>query len=271
MFNKILTMAFGLVITTSVLYTNMFASLTDALGFRAEAQEIVTDGLISLWTLDKSDINGKTVKDTSGGNDGTIEGSPNIVDGKIEEALSFDAKDDYVDCGSDKSISDFSKTYSIEAWAYFLVASDYPGLFQRGDKTASSQIEIYLQPAANLTTAHNRDAIYYVYWSPVPLNQWTHIAVVWEKEEWKVYYDGVKQSQTGGGGTAADPNTGKTCYIGLGYTDYSMNGIIDEVKIYNKALSEDEIQQNYKATSNTLAVEPVNKLAITWGKIKAKR
>jgi len=258
MFNKILTIAFCLVMATSVWYTNV-----------VEAQEIITDGLISVWTFDRSEINGKAVKDICGDNDGTIEGNLKTVNGKIKEALEFDGKDGYVDCGSDKSISTFSKAYSIEAWAHFAVASNYPGLFQRGDKTTSSEIEIYLQPNANLTTVHNRDSIYYVYWSPVPLNQWTHIAVVWEKQEWKVYYDGVEQPQTGGGGTAADPDTGKTCYIGLGYTENSMNGIIDEVKIYNRALSENEIQQNSKATSNTLASEPVNKLSITWCEIKA--
>jgi hypothetical protein len=260
MFNKILTIVLGLVIATSVWSTNV------------AAQEIVTDGLISLWTLDRSDINGKTVKDISSDNDGTIEGNPKLVDGKIEEALKFDGeKGVYVDCGNDKSISNLSNTYTIEAWANFTVASNYPGLFQRGDKTEASQIEIYLQPNANLTTVHNRNSIYYVYWTPVPLNKWTHLAIVWDKKEWTVYYDGVKQSKTGGGGTAANPESGKTCYIGIGYTDHSMNGIIDEVKIYDRALNENEIQQNLKATSNTLAVEPVNKLIITWGKIKVKK
>ena len=257
MFNKILILVFGLVIATSAWYTNV-----------VKAQDMVTDGLISIWTFDRSDIAGKAVKDVSGNNDGAIEGNPKTVNGKIEEALEFDGKDDYIDCGNDKSISDFSTAYSIEAWAYFVVADNYPGLFQRGDKTASSQIEIYLQPNANLTTVHNRDSIYYVYWSPVPLNQWTHIAVVWEKKGWKVYYDGAEQPQTGEGGTAANPDTGETCYIGLGYTENPMNGIIDEVKIYNRALSANEIQKNLKATSNTLAVEPVNKLAITWSAIK---
>lgn len=233
----------------------------------AKAQ-VVKDGLVSYWSFDKADTAGKTAKDIWGNNDGIIEGSAKVTDGKIGEALEFAGKDGYVDCGDDKSISNFSKAYSIEAWAYFAVASNYPGIFQRGDKTTSSQIEIYLQPAANLTTVHNRDAIYYVYWNPVPLEQWVHIAVVWEKEEWTVYYDGVKQDKTGGGGAPADPNTGKTCYIGLGYTDHSMNGIIDEVNIYDRALTEAEIQKNFKATSNNLAVESVNKLANTWGQIK---
>jgi hypothetical protein len=47
------------------------------------------------------------------------------------------------------------------------------------------------------------------------------------------------------------------------------NGIIDEVRIYNRALNKDEIQQNYKSTSQ-LSVEQADKLAVTWCKIKAE-
>jgi hypothetical protein len=200
----------------------------------------VSAKLVAHWKLDEG--SGTIVHDAGGnGLDGTIQGDPKWVTGKIGGALEFDGTDGYVDCGNDGSISDISETYSVQAWTYFVEATDYPGLFQRGDKTTSSQIEIYLQPAANLTTVHNRDSIYYAYWSSVPLNQWVHIAVVWEKREWKVYYDGIEQTQTGGGGTAANPETGKTCYIGLGYTDHPMNGIIDDVRVYNHALIEEEI------------------------------
>jgi hypothetical protein len=200
----------------------------------------VEAGLVGWWKFDEG--SGTTAYDSSGnGNDGNLNGNPQWAAGQLGGALEFDGTNGYVDCGNDGSISDFSETYSVGAWAYFTEATDYTGLFQRGDKTTSSQIEIYLQPAANLTTVHNRDSIYYAYWNPVPLNQWVHIAVVWDKQEWKVYYDGVEQTQTGGGGTAANPGTGKTCYIGLGYSDYQMKGIIDDVRIYNQALTEDKI------------------------------
>ena len=130
----------------------------------------VSAKLVAHWKLDEG--SGTIVHDAGGnGLDGTIQGDPKWVTGKIGGALEFDGTDGYVDCGNDGSISDISETYSVQAWAYFAEATDYPGLFQRGDKTTSSQIEIYLQPAANLTTVHNRDSIYYAYWSPVPLNQ----------------------------------------------------------------------------------------------------
>jgi hypothetical protein len=46
-------------------------------------------------------------------------------------------------------------------------------------------------------------------------------------------------------------------------------GLIDEVVIYNRSLSEKEIEQNFKAKG--LAVEPVDKLATRWAEIKVLR
>ena len=48
-------------------------------------------------------------------------------------------------------------------------------------------------------------------------------------------------------------------------------GIIDEVSIYNRALSEDEIVQNFEAGVLDLAVEPAHKLAGTWGAMKVPK
>jgi hypothetical protein len=46
--------------------------------------------------------------------------------------------------------------------------------------------------------------------------------------------------------------------------------MIDEVKVYNRALDEDEVQRNFEATSRDTAVEPASKLSTTWGSIRAK-
>ena len=47
-------------------------------------------------------------------------------------------------------------------------------------------------------------------------------------------------------------------------------GLIDEVAVYNRALSEDEISENFAAEGGT-AVQPTNKLAHTWGEIKVSK
>ena len=98
MFNKILTIAFVLAVIAAVFtYANM-----------ANAR-IVEKGLVSYWTFDKATIKGKTVKDVWGNNDGTIEGDPQIVEGKIGRALEFDGTGDHVNCGNDESLN-FERT-----------------------------------------------------------------------------------------------------------------------------------------------------------------
>ena len=47
------------------------------------------------------------------------------------------------------------------------------------------------------------------------------------------------------------------------------DGVIDEVSIYNRALSEDEVRQNFIATSNTPALVDIKgKVIEVWGRIK---
>ncbi len=50
------------------------------------------------------------------------------------------------------------------------------------------------------------------------------------------------------------------------------DGFIDEVAIYNRDLSEDEVAANFDAEANTAtAVQPSDKLAHTWGAIKVSK
>jgi hypothetical protein len=46
------------------------------------------------------------------------------------------------------------------------------------------------------------------------------------------------------------------------------NGKLDEMRLYNRALKEDEILKNFKVISNAVAVAPAGKLSVCWGMIK---
>ncbi|HEC03940.1 MAG TPA: hypothetical protein ENI81_10430, partial [Phycisphaerales bacterium] len=59
--------------------------------------QVVTDGLLSYWTLDAADIDGQTVKDAWGDRDGKIIGNTHSTAGRIGDALTFDGDGDYVD------------------------------------------------------------------------------------------------------------------------------------------------------------------------------
>ena len=104
MFGKILIVVLALVMTSGFMCTNM-----------AKAQ-VVTDGLVSYWTLDRVDIDGETVKDVWGNNDGIIAGDPKIVEGKIGQALEFDG-DDFVDIPGTESLDlNGRKELTVTVW-----------------------------------------------------------------------------------------------------------------------------------------------------------
>jgi len=81
--------------------------------------DVVTDGLISYWSLDNADIDGKTVKDGWGKNDGTMNNNIKVVKGKIGEALEFDGQTDKVDIPGDDTLDFNGKDqFSVAAWVY---------------------------------------------------------------------------------------------------------------------------------------------------------
>ena len=56
----------------------------------------------------------------------------------------------------------------------------------------------------------------------------------------------------------------------MAHRDRYFAGVMDEVRIYNKRLSDAEIMANFSVQSNVIAaVQPVGKLATAWGEVKA--
>ena len=75
------------------------------LSANAAVTQIVTDGLVGFWSLDESSIVGETVKDMWGDNDGVMIGAPEVVDGRINQALSFNGEDNLVEIGHSESLN----------------------------------------------------------------------------------------------------------------------------------------------------------------------
>ena len=74
----------------------MFSVVIVGLCGITDAENIVTDGLVSYWTFDRDDIIGNTVKDVWGENNATIVGTPTIVNGHLKDALKFDGIKDWL-------------------------------------------------------------------------------------------------------------------------------------------------------------------------------
>jgi len=191
---------------------------------------------------------GNATLDFSGNdNSGTIYGA-NWVDGKFGKALSFDGVDDYVQVSHNPSLS-ITDAITIEAW---IKPSSLTPVYQEilskgGDYNSNNNnYDIYLH--------YTRVAIHWkndVYESltGILINTWTHIAITIDVPNLisKMYING-NLDKTFTITTVPEANTNPLVigkYI-IG-SPYPFNGLIDEVRIYNRALSEEEIKSHFLA------------------------
>ncbi|MDE0467617.1 MAG: LamG domain-containing protein [Candidatus Poribacteria bacterium] len=99
--------------------------------------------------------------------------------------------------------------------------------------------------------------------------EFVHIAFTNDTKKTKIYYDGkeVQEGDTPGKLKANDDpwRVGQDC----DRLQYVFAGIIDEVRLWNRALSEDEINTFMDQGVEALAVEATGKLSTTWSRLKA--
>ena len=86
--------------------------------------------------------------------------------------------------------------------------------------------------------------------SAVPLNTWTHIALTYKSGEQKIYINGVEDGSATYTGTL--PQNTLPFYIGVDYNypSRTFDGAIDEVKIFDRALSQTEVSSVYSNESS---------------------
>jgi len=102
----------------------------------------------------------------------------------------------------------------------------------------------------------------------IPLNQWTHIAATYDGKEQRLYYNGeVKATIATSGKMDTNDIPVSIGRNNVGNREHFV-GIIDEVAIFKRALSESEIRGAME--KEITAVEPLNKIPTIWGFIKSR-
>ncbi|WP_445474203.1 disaggregatase related repeat-containing protein [Methanococcoides methylutens] len=202
--------------------------------------------LIADWKFDEN--TGTIAVDSSGNNnDGTISGATWTQGIAGNAALSFDGVDDYVDAGNGASLNNPGNQITMEAWVYptslseSYIISKHPGdTVTSGYNLLITQNKFYFRLGDGTTR--------YQLVSPhgMSTNTWYHVAAVYDGTSMKIYRNGTELS----GSTPFSGNIGANSYnvtIGksVSGTSYSWNGDIDDVKIYDRALSGEEILSHY--------------------------
>ena len=208
-------------------------------------------GLISHWKFDEG--SGTTAYDSAGNNDGTVYGAQ-WTTGQIDGALSFDGVDDYVDLGDIDEFEFGEDDFSISVWIYprnhsgsgHIITKYYWGNEQRQwylAHSASDAILFYTNPTGASSDHEVLESV-----STVARNTWTFVTTV-RKGSTKYIYINGKLDTTG---TTAGILAGQSAKVYIGAVDspseglhHFFNGEIDDVRIYDKALSAEEIQELY--------------------------
>jgi len=249
MFEKFSTIILFCVTITLICYSNT-------------ATARIEDGLVSVWTLDKDSIKGNTVNDVFGKNHGAFVGNPKEIKGKLGEALSFDGVVDYV-----------KMTLDIEPESATMEALIKPVLDSRNPIYDKYNYGIQLLHSGNSDTVgiwirDDKVAWPSAYTEYPKDDEWHFVTgVVKHKEHVQIYLDGKLKK------TTPAPNPIDKGYSSLlpmiAYTQHLggiwYHGSIDEVAVYERALSEIEVQKNY---ADRLAVSSPGKLTAIWGRIK---
>ncbi len=209
-------------------------------------------GLVGEWHFDGN------AQDSSGnGNHGTISGAT-FVTGISGQALSFDGVNDYVTSGNGSSLNFGAGYFSLSAWIKTTAMGN-----------ADNEVVIYFSgsngyyyfgihpgnPNPNgasfiINDGSTQDASYGT--TNLFDGKWHNIVFTRDATSLKVFTDGIQEG--------SQPSRGLN--VGTGTTTISnkegswFNGIIDEVRIYNRALTASEIQANYNALTATPTPTP---------------
>lgn len=249
--------------------------------------QVVTDGLISYWSFDQADVDGNTVLDRFGGQNAIATGgSPIIVAGKIGDAIQFD-KSYYLIVA--ESLSDAKlpiRDISIEVWVKADQFGEWGGYFGAFQDNGSFEKGWILgtnnQISFAISTEEPDDGngvLTYVKDPSQNFNkgEWLHVVGTYDGEVTKLYVNGEliteNDQHKGNINYPADGDDHPDARVAIGtYLDANeddrQNFTLDELRLYEKALSVGEVSQNFNSKTGITAVDPIGKISTVWATIR---
>lgn len=222
--------------------------------FAIGQKDQVTKGLVAYWSMRNS---GTTVYDEKGANNGTATGNTlfSVDNGVVGAGADMDGDGDYITAFTPSSLT----AWTISAW----VRLDKLG-------SATTNVSTFIGGYVAATTSHR----WYLrsedggkirlgigggsVLSDAVLSQdvWHHVAATWDGTTARLWVDSSGKSLAGSGLTTAFPpfacpigaffDADGHIYTANGNANAYLDGQIDEVRIYNVALTADEIKQLYR-------------------------
>ena len=233
-FNKYLLISFGVI---AVIIFSLFLLHNPA---RAD----ITTGLVGWWKFDEG--SGTAAADSSGNNNtGTLTNGPTWTTGKIGGALSFDGTNDYV--GASVSDSNLATTLTLSQWVKATSFAEFAGIISNFSD-GGMKVFINSGVTGGFGVGFRKVGGSYAecFSASTQLGVWYHLTVTYNTGAVNIYING-NLDKTCNGNTTITNNS--TFYIGYNNNnDAYFKGLIDEVRIYNRALSASEVSELFNYT-----------------------
>ena len=204
-------------------------------------------GPVGAWGFDEP--RGSTARDASGtGNRGRLSGAARTR-GRYGGGLSFDGSGDWVTVGDDRSL-DLTRSMTLEAWVRPTARG--AGSILVKERSSRLSYALYSRPSGHVfTTAEQalRGS------AALPLRRWSHVAMTWDGLVVRMYMNGRRVSSHALVGTAATSG-GPLRIGGNAIWPEWFRGMIDEVRVYDRALTAAEIRRDRDTAVNAGAAAP---------------
>lgn len=249
----------------------------------------VNKGIIAAWTFDDG-----TAKDSIGKNDGKINGGVEFVKGKFGKAASFNGKDGFISVPHNKSFEVIANGLTCSCWFNIRTGKDHSAMIFKGEMVGwTSNYAFRICTTSNTGMTWGVCIVgtegYFATADVYATNQWYFacltadgkqaIGHVASEKDGKI---SIPKSDQGNPHAIASPY--RTCpefpiemgvgraYGGTKGNDVFLDGIVDDIILWDRALTEDEIAElaKGKKPSAVLSVGANGKLSTAWGAIKSR-
>jgi hypothetical protein len=217
---------------------------------------LVSSGMVSWWSAEGN------ANDVAGTNNGTLVGGASFAAGEVGQAFSFDGSSGYVSIPDSPSLDSFTTSITIELWLkvnQLTANSEWKGIVTKGDSSWRLQGTTWAKSVTFSLTGVNPN-MDLMGSRNVNDGQWHHVAAVYDGTNMFLYVDGTLDVSQPATGSIVQDSYPVCLGENAQMSGRIFNGLIDEVSLYNRALTASEVQAIYAAGSGGKC--PLNSPAI---------
>ncbi len=214
-----------------------------------DAGNSLLDGLAAWWRLDEG--SGTLVEDTTvNNNDGTAYGPTIVTDGKYGNALDFESSEsDYVSIPNSDSVN-LNLNFSITAWIKPESFPSIAGVVTKLSNSSDKQYALSTKGSSIGFDYENNGNNWEMTGGTLSSGTWQLVTVTITSSRYVTLYINTTAVNSGTPGSTTDLTT-QAVQIGRwggGYNSNYFDGVIDDVRIYNRVLETYEIEALYNGS-----------------------